>query len=84
MAGRSQAILRLWQTSEELGDIYQLIEAENAATTDGLMQELTTQERLDAMIDKCMKRLLFLRGFKSMAHRSAPGAPRMAGSPAEA
>ncbi len=63
------------QAREELGDIYELIEAENVATTDGLMQELTTQERLDAMIDKCMKRLLFLRGFKSMAHSSAPGAP---------
>ena len=56
------------QAREELGDIYELIEAENAATTDGLMQELTTQERLDAMIDKCMKRLLFLRGLKSMGH----------------
>jgi hypothetical protein len=72
------------QAREELGDIYQLIEAENAATIDGLMQELTTQERLDAMIDKCMKRLLFLRGFKSMGHGSAPGALRIAGSPAGA
>ena len=72
------------QAQEELGDIYPLIEAENAATTDGLMQELTTQERLDAMIDKCMKRLLFLRGLKSMAHSSASGALRIAGSSAEA
>jgi hypothetical protein len=48
------------------------------------MQELTTQERLDAMIDKCMKRLLFLRGLKSMAHGSAPGALRITGSSAEA
>ena len=72
------------QAREELGDIYPLIEAENAATTDGLMQELTTQERIDAMIDKCMKRLLFLRGLKSMAHSSASGALRIAGSSAEA
>jgi len=72
------------QAREELGDVYPLIEAENAATTDGLMQELTTQERLDAMIDKCMKRLLFLRGLKSMAHSSASGALRIAGSSAEA
>ena len=71
------------QAREELGDIYPLIEAENAATTDGLMQELTTQERLDAVIDKCMKRLLFLRGLKSMAQSSASGALRIAGSSAE-
>ena len=48
------------------------------------MQELTTQERLDAMIDKCMKRLLFLRGLKSMARSSASAALSIAGSSAEA
>ncbi len=37
------------------------------ATLDGLMKELDVEERLDAMIDKCLKRLLYLRGLKSLA-----------------
>ena len=41
----------------ELGD---------AATIDRLLQDLAVEERLDAMIDKCLKRLLYLRGLKSL------------------
>ena len=36
------------------------------ATIDHLMQELQVQERLDAVIDRCIKRLLMVRGVKSM------------------
>lgn len=46
------------------------------ATLEGLMREWEVEERLGAMIDKCLKRLLFVRGLKSL-DRSAevPSAP---------
>ena len=34
------------------------------------MRDLEVQDRLDAMIDKCLKRLLFLRGLKSISASS--------------
>lgn len=37
------------------------------ATMEQLMSVLAVEERLDAMIDRCLKRLLFLRGLKSLA-----------------
>jgi hypothetical protein len=43
-----------------------LVEIGEAATLDGLMKELASEERLEAMIDRCLKRLLFLRGLKSL------------------
>ena len=36
------------------------------ATLEGLLKELDVDERLGAMIDKCLKRLLFVRGLKSV------------------
>jgi hypothetical protein len=36
------------------------------ATLEGLMREWEVEERLGAMIDKCLKRLLFVRGLKSL------------------
>jgi hypothetical protein len=51
------------------------------ATLDGLMRELDVEERLDAMIDKCLKRLLYVRGFKSLPQstqsESAPTAKKL-------
>ena len=46
------------------------------STLEGLMREWEVEERLGAMIDKCLKRLLFVRGLKSL-DRSAevPSAP---------
>jgi hypothetical protein len=68
------------QIRRQLGDTYQLFEIGDAATLDGLMKELATEERLDIMIDRCLKRLLFLRGLKSLssAASSAP-LPRIPG-----
>jgi len=64
----------------ELGDAYQLVEIGNTATLDGLMKELATEERLDIMIDRCLKRLLFLRGLKSLSSSaSSPPLPRIPG-----
>jgi len=36
------------------------------ATLEGLIRELDVEERLGAVIDKCLKRLLFVRGLKSL------------------
>ena len=44
---------------EELGELYDLAEMGEEVTIDGLMRDLAVLERLDAMIDKCLKRLLF-------------------------
>jgi len=62
------------QARTELGDMYALVEIGETATLDGLMNELEVQDRLDAMIDKCIKRLLLLRGLKSISAPS-PSAP---------
>jgi hypothetical protein len=42
------------------------------------MKELDVEERLDAMIDKLIKRLLFLRGLKSITSSAANPSPSTA------
>jgi hypothetical protein len=44
-----------------------LVELGDAATLEGLMKELEVQDRLDAMIHRCVKRLLMVRGIKSLS-----------------
>jgi hypothetical protein len=64
------------QARDELGETYALVEiGEKTATVDRLLQDLAVEERLDATIDKCLKRLLFLRGVKSLSSSSAPSQP---------
>jgi hypothetical protein len=63
------------QARKELGDAYGLVEIGDIATVDQLMKGLEVQDRLDAMIDRCLKRLLFLRGLKSISSAST-SAPR--------
>jgi len=74
------------QTRKDLGANYELVEIGEVATVDRLLQDLAVVERLDAMIDKCLKRLLFLRGLKSLRPVSsspplppAPATPRIPG-----
>jgi hypothetical protein len=55
------------QARKELGETYELVEIGGEATLDRLMKELDIHDRLDAMIDRCLKRLLFVRGLKSLA-----------------
>jgi hypothetical protein len=55
------------QARQELGDIYKLIDIGEPATIDGLMKELDIKERLDGLIDRCLKRLLMVRGVKSLS-----------------
>jgi hypothetical protein len=52
---------------KELRDLYPLVEMGEEATVACLLNDLATQERLDAMIDKCLKRLLLIRGIKSVS-----------------
>ena len=74
------------QTREELGEDYELVEIGETATVDRLLEDLQVEERLDATIDKCLKRLLFLRGVKSLSSAASsaspqpvPGPPRIPG-----
>ena len=62
------------QARKELGEQYALVEMGEEATIDHLMQELQVQERLDAVVDRCIKRPLMVRGLKSMSigRASAP------------
>jgi hypothetical protein len=65
------------EARKDLAEAYELAEIGEPATFDRLLQELGVEERLDAMIDRCLKRLLFLRGLKSLprASSSAPLQP---------
>jgi hypothetical protein len=75
------------QAQKELGDLYELTELD-IATDDRLLADLAVEERLDAVIDKCIKRLLMVRGCKSLAIQMPSESPqqskprRIAGSAA--
>jgi hypothetical protein len=55
---------------EELGGACDLVEI--GVSEEQLAKEIETRGKLDDMIDKCLKRLLFLRGLKSMARPAPP------------
>jgi hypothetical protein len=55
------------QARKELAETYELVDVGDGATVEQLLEDLSVQERLDAMIDKCLKRLAHLRGVKSLA-----------------
>jgi hypothetical protein len=59
------------QIRKELGETYELAEIGEAATVDCLMKDLDIQERLDALFDRCIKRLLMVRGLKSISSASS-------------
>ena len=63
------------QAREEFGVLYALVEMGDEATMEGLKDELEVQSRLDAMIDRCIKRLLLVRGLKSMSSGSTSSTP---------
>jgi hypothetical protein len=54
------------EARKELKELYRLVEIGEEATIACLMKGLAVHERLDAMIEKCLKRLLLIRGVKSM------------------
>jgi hypothetical protein len=51
----------------ELGTAWELVQLSHVTTTDHLLKELSVLERVDCMIDRALKRLLFVRGLKSMS-----------------
>ena len=57
---------------EKLGDRYRWAEMKRLSPIGYYAEELRLAERLDGMIDRCLKRLLFVRGLKSMSATSAP------------
>jgi hypothetical protein len=50
-----------------LGETYELVKIGKIATVGQLLSDLGVEERLDATIERCIKRLLFLRGLKSIS-----------------
>jgi hypothetical protein len=64
------------QARAELGPAYDFLEMNEKATVEQLKDDLEVQGALDATIDRCLKRLLFLRGLKSISTASA-SAPRL-------
>jgi hypothetical protein len=71
------------EARKELGENYKLVEVGEIATLQGLIKDLAVEERLDGMIDKCLKRLLFVRGLKSLSAASG-SAPQQRIGPAKA
>ena len=56
------------QIRREMGDAaFELARISHVATTGYLMHELSIIDRIDAMIDRCLKRLLLVRGIKSIS-----------------
>jgi hypothetical protein len=65
------------QASNEFKDVWDLVVIGEEATIGGLLRDLDVQDRLDAKIDRYLKRLLHLKGIKSIlaATFSAPLKP---------
>jgi hypothetical protein len=72
------------QARKDLGWRFEFIEIGGIATTDRLTKEIDVQDRLDAMIDKCLKRLLFVRGLKSISPASHAAQPTPIPAPPKA
>ena len=60
------------QAQKELGEAYEFIAAGEAATFEGLMKELDIEGRLDAAMSGCLKKLLLVRGVKSISETPLP------------
>ena len=69
------------QARNEFGELYALVEMGEAATVDRLIKELEVLARLDALIDRCIKRLLLVRGLKSMSIGTTSAAPEKSSKP---
>jgi len=68
------------QAREELGyRAVEFIDDSIPPTTAYLLQELDIRERLDHLIDRCLKRLLFIRGFKSLGSKGNSAPPLVSG-----
>jgi hypothetical protein len=59
------------QAKRELGENYRFVDIGDAATFAALTKELDIKERMDSLIERCLKRLLYVRGLKSISKASA-------------
>jgi hypothetical protein len=69
------------QARQELGDNYELVAIGELATIPRLLSELRLEERLNEMIDRNIKRLLHIRGLKSINMVSSPATPQRLAAP---
>jgi hypothetical protein len=68
------------QAQEELGDRYLFVEMGSAVTLEQMFKDFEVEERIDAMIEKLLKRFLFVKGLKSLpSAASSPSLPRIPG-----
>jgi hypothetical protein len=72
------------QARKDLGWTYEFVEIGEVATTHRIMEDTAIRERLDAMIEKCVKRLLLVRGVKSMSLASPAAQPTLIPAPPNA
>jgi hypothetical protein len=68
----------------ELGDLYSLATMADKVTVACLMKDLALEERLDAAVDRCLRRLLLVKGFKSISVSSSSAPPKRLAGPSEA
>jgi hypothetical protein len=66
------------ESRKELGCAYEFIENSELATTESLTEAMELNERLSAQIEKEMKRLAFVKGFKSVISSQPAAPPRIA------
>jgi hypothetical protein len=70
------------EARKELGsDAWELIQLGELATPDRMMAELSMRDRMNSMIDRCLKRLVLIEGVKSISSSSpkAPSTPLLSG-----
>ena len=61
---------------QEMGTDWELVDIADVATIADLLSELSVVDRLDGMIDRCIKRLLMVREIKSLAAPSKSSVSR--------
>ena len=61
------------QARKDLGTSYDLVEVGDESTIAGLLKQLEIEERIDGLMDKCLKRLLHVRGIKALASSPPSG-----------
>jgi hypothetical protein len=75
-AAAKRATDKAVRDQEDLGYALVFVADESLGTLDGLTKELQVEAQLNAMIEKCLKRLLLVRGITSMSPSSLRGLPR--------
>jgi hypothetical protein len=68
------------QARKELGDNYKFVEMGDAASVSQMLKDFEVEERLDAIIDRLLKRLWYLQASRSRSPTASPAPlPRISG-----